>query len=62
MVREIIDWCDKEFEQACNEDGVKGIARAFKSGFVEGALDGLTITGMTLIALGLLGAIAGPKK
>lgn len=64
MVREIINWCDKEQAKAYeeyDEHALKGIARAFRSGFVEGALDGLLISGVVLTAVGLV-AMVKPNK
>lgn len=65
MVRETLEWCDnqqriayKEFE----EHKAKGLARAFVSGFVEGAMDGFVISGIALGVLGLVMAVKDSKN
>ena len=65
MVRETLKWCDNQQVIAIEEyeeNKVKGLARAFMSGFVEGAMDGFVIGGIALGAVGLVAAIVNIKK
>lgn len=39
MVKQILEWNDKKFEESIDEEGPKGVAKAFLSGCVEGAVD-----------------------
>lgn len=53
MVRKILEWSDKKFDEALLEENEKkGIAKAALSGAVEGFIDGVAIGGTIVAAYG----------
>lgn len=55
MVRKILKWSDKKFEEALiEEDESKGLAKASLSGAVEGFVDGLAIIGLGSFIIGTI--------
>lgn len=44
ITRKLIDWCDKQFNDALDEvDDRKATHKAMSSGFVEGLVDGAVV-------------------
>lgn len=53
MVRQILEWSDKKFDEALLEENEKkGMAKAALSGAVEGFIDGVAIGGTIVAAYG----------
>lgn len=51
MVRRILDWCDRTYEESLEEENErKGLMMAAKSGAVEGFVDGVATLGLLLTA------------
>ncbi len=50
LMRNIIEWCDKKMEEACQEPNqLKGNAKAFACGCVEGFCDGALLMYVPLL-------------
>ena len=53
MLKDILYWTDEKYEQIINDPNEKHpYAKAFGLGCIEGALEGLVIGGVMLIAVG----------
>lgn len=60
MVRKILDWCDEKYEnEVLGDDRPISYVKAFGLGAIEGAIDGLVINGVLLIAAGTIATIIG---
>lgn len=46
LSRNILNWCDKKFEEGCEEDNLKKVN---VSGFVEGLVDGAVLMYVPLV-------------
>lgn len=65
MIKQIIDWSNAEYEEALNNSDLtlhERYKKAFVSGAVEGAIDGLVLSGVALISVGFIKMIVDASK
>lgn len=65
MIKHIIDWSNAEYNEALNNVELplnERYKKAFVSGVVEGAVDGLVLGGLTLIGLGIVKMVVDVTK
>lgn len=65
MIKQIIDWSDAEYQESLNNVELtphERYKKAFVSGAVEGAIDGLVLSGLAVITVGFVKMIVDASK
>ena len=61
MVRKILGWCDKKYEEILEDDDNICHAKAFGLGAIEGAIDALVVLGAIASVSVIIETIKGTK-